>query len=110
MNLANEAGRSFTPAGATCAATVPARGMEPLREEAQRPALSGDGDPGPQGNANASFRPAPVAGRSLADPRLHKVDRPLLRRRRQSQKATRCRPILWRKRTVRRLVSAAIGR
>jgi hypothetical protein len=55
-------------------------GTEPLRDEAQRPALSGDGDPGPQGNANASLRPAPVAGRGVADSRLREVDGPLLRR------------------------------
>ena len=35
-----------------------ARGAEPLRDKAQRPALSGGADPGPQGNANASLRPA----------------------------------------------------
>src|SRR3984957_4839226 len=55
-------------------------GTEPLRDEAQRPAVSGDGDPGPQGNANASLRPAPVAGRGVADSRLREVDRLLLRR------------------------------
>jgi hypothetical protein len=52
---------------------------EPLRDKAQRPTLSGDGDPGPQGNANAGLRLAPVAGRSLADPCLREVDGPLLR-------------------------------
>ena len=63
-----------------CHHSTGARGAEPLCDEAQRPALSGDRDPGPQGNANACFRPAPVAGRGVADPRLHQVDRPLLRR------------------------------
>jgi hypothetical protein len=49
-------GRSPTPASAMSATTVPPRGgAERLRAEAQRPALSGDGDSGPQGNANASL-------------------------------------------------------
>ena len=52
---------------------------EPLRHQAQRRTVPGDCDPRPQEHADAGVRAAPVAGRGVAGPCVHKVDRPLLR-------------------------------